>query len=38
MAIVKKFVHLLGGEITAESDVGKGSTLTAVLPFDRRQP
>ena len=32
LTIVKQFVTLLGGDVTVESDVGKGSVFTVTLP------
>jgi signal transduction histidine kinase len=38
LAIVKKLVDILGGSITVESEVGKGSMFTVILPVDPRGP
>jgi PAS domain S-box-containing protein len=32
LAIVQKYSHILGGEITVNSQLGKGSTFTLILP------
>jgi signal transduction histidine kinase len=37
LAIVKKFVNLMGGEIVAESEQGKGSKFTVTLPMELKQ-
>jgi signal transduction histidine kinase len=38
LAIVKKFIILMGGEIVAESEAGKGSKFTITLPITYKQP
>ena len=37
LAITKHFCVILGGDVTAESELGKGSTFTMTLP-DRASP
>jgi signal transduction histidine kinase/HAMP domain-containing protein len=37
LAIVRKFINLMGGEIGAESEAGKGSKFTITLPITYKQ-
>ncbi len=38
LALTKKIVELKGGEITVESELGKGSIFTVHLPVTRKEP
>ena len=38
LSIVKKFTELMGGEITAESEIDKGSVFTFRFPVDPAEP
>jgi two-component system, sensor histidine kinase and response regulator len=37
LAIVKKFIILMGGDIVVESEVGQGSKFTITLPMELKQ-
>jgi signal transduction histidine kinase len=37
LAIVRRFITLMGGEITVESEVGKGSKFTITIPMELKQ-
>jgi PAS domain S-box-containing protein len=37
LALVKQIVELHGGQVTAESEIGKGSLFTVALPYDPSQ-
>ena len=34
LSIVKQLVNLMGGEVSVESELGKGSTFSITLPFE----
>ena len=38
LSIVKQLVEAQGGEVTVESELGKGSTFTVTLPFKKPRP
>ncbi len=35
LAIIKEFVELMGGTVTMESEIGKGTEISAVIAFER---
>jgi len=38
LAIVKQLVEAMGGTVTADSELGKGSTFTVEIPFEETKP
>ena len=38
LAISRKFCHMMGGDLTATSEYGKGSTFTVTLPAEVKEP
>ncbi len=37
-SVTKKFAELLGGSVSLESEVGRGSTFTVRVPVEYREP
>lgn len=37
LSIVKRFTHMMGGNVKVESELGKGSVFTVEIPFERAQ-
>ena len=37
LSIVKRFTHMMGGNVSVESELGKGSIFTVELPFEKAQ-
>ncbi|MGM0508896.1 MAG: ATP-binding protein, partial [Fusobacteriota bacterium] len=35
LSVVKKLIKILGGGITIESELGKGTKVVVVLPFEK---
>ena len=38
LSVVQRLVRLLGGEVSVDSELGRGSTFTVVLPKARSDP